>query len=1235
VRQEKGPPSRKRQKAEGAACLSGGGGDRTLILSPDDLVRPLPGGNMNRHAIGFGLSALLLVWVAVPGRAADVTLIDQGKARAAIFVPARLMDDATKNPEPASVWGSLTPEDNRRRLRESVRDLAAVLGRIAGTNVEIVKGPPAATEKRLPILVGELAVSCFGKPAKSFPYGQGFRIVAGERGVGLAGESDLGTSYAVYTLLDQLGCRWFMPGPLGEVLPATKTVRVRGQDVSSGPYTIYRGVWYCDSAFARRNRLGGMALAAGHALEFTVPKELRKSHPEIRAIIHSKPHDHLVKWTHPLVAKAVGDSILASLKRDPAQRTFSLSPDDGSTWDESDDTKYDAGDFDPAANAVSKTDRLMVLANRVCKAVGEKYPQVRLGMLAYADYIRPPVREKVPANLVPQIAPITFSRAHPMSNDGEPNNKALRRIVEGWAKAAPATSYYFYGYNLAELSGPNPMLAKWGHDIPYVYWKGNCRYWQPETVSNFETSLHAHWLGLRLAWDPEQDVKAIIRDLNERFYGQAGKAMADYWQHIDDVWVKTPEYSGCGFGHLRRWTPERLARARQLLRQAQAQARTPAEKERIDLAAASLRHFEHFLRMRRDLAEGRFADLAEDARAYRADMIRLGEEHERDYCFGRMSWTGPNTIHVRYFDAFYRATYNDAARVAANYEVLTQPPLRRWRYQADPKKQGESAGWARGEFNDAGWKTTDCAVETWSTLGLHNYMGPLWYRAKVAVPAVPSGAKVYLWVGATDGRVKVFVNGRHVPYVDAKGGKQDSFSGYCRPVSFDVTAALKPGADNQVSLLCTREALNELGTGGLLAPVVLYRQRTQAEAGKHWLQATAHVVPKWTATEGEGYFSIIEGHNQRLYIGTHANGVNSWLVEHDPEARRMRVVVDAHKAIGVTCSGFAAQAKVHTRNNVGASGKIYFGTKQGYPGKGEGMLAYAGGYPMAYDPKTGTTKVYPIPVPHHGINSITPDEARGVAYISTCSDGRPGPGENSIFLVLDLKTEKYRRLMDTRHVYGFIVIDHLGRAYHPILGGDVARYDPNTGKLERLKQTIDGKPPAAGSHLADPGSGHPINWDVSPDRKTLYAVPMSGNRLYAYDLTAKGDTLPGRDLGPLLPGAKTTDCRAMCVGPSGRVWSAITEQVEGNHVLHLVSYRPGEKAPRDRGRVAVRNPHYTRLTADAGKPLPFHGGLVRRRDGVWMSRYVVLGVCEGRDGSVHALMLHPYTVLSVGAEQLE
>jgi sugar lactone lactonase YvrE len=405
---------------------------------------------------------------------------------------------------------------------------------------------------------------------------------------------------------------------------------------------------------------------------------------------------------------------------------------------------------------------------------------------------------------------------------------------------------------------------------------------------------------------------------------------------------------------------------------------------------------------------------------------------------------------------------------------------------------------------------------------------------------------------------------------------------------------------------------------------------------RRWLPATAHCVPKETATEGEGYFSIIEGRNGRLYIGTHANGVNSWLVEFDPAAAGspgggMRIVVDAHKAIGIDLKGFGAQSKIHTRNNVGQlTGKIYFGTKQGYPSDKEKREDYPGGYPMAYDPATGTTEVFPIPVPHQGINSIMPDESRGIAYISTCADHRPGPMENAVFLILDLKTKKYRPLLDTHHYYGFIVIDFKGRAYHPILGGQIARYDPASDKLERLNQTIDGTPPAPESRVALE-KPDPLNWDMSPDGKTLYCVPMSANHLIAYDLTVEGETIPGRIVGTLVPGAKGTDCRAMCVGPRGDVWCSITETgtPEVQHLHHIVRYLPGEKAPVDLGAVSIRNPDFTQFKDASGKDLPFHGGFKRLADGTMTTQYVTLGVCESKAGKVYALALHPYAVLEI------
>src|SRR5262249_48625919 len=157
----------------------------------------------------------------------------------------------------------------------------------------------------------------------------------------------------------------------------------------------------------------------------------------------------------------------------------------------------------------------------------------------------------------------------------------------------------------------------------------------------------------------------------------------------------------------------------------------------------------------------------------------------KQYAFGHgLAWAPEKNVNNSYFNAFYKGTYEDAARIARDYRLIT-PAIRSFRFIADEKKQGEKAGWAAPAFDDAKWRTTDVAIDTWSALNLHNYMGSAWYRTKLTLPAQPKGKKVGLWVSATDGRVKVFVNGKHVPYVNPKGEKADDFTGHCQPASFD------------------------------------------------------------------------------------------------------------------------------------------------------------------------------------------------------------------------------------------------------------------------------------------------------------------------------------------------------------------------------------------------------------------------------------------------------------------
>ena len=58
-----------------------------------------------------------------------------------------------------------------------------------------------------------------------------------------------------------------------------------------------------------------------------------------------------------------------------------------------------------------------------------------------------------------------------------------------------------------------------------------------------------------------------------------------------------------------------------------------------------------------------------------------------------------------------------------------------------------------------------------------------------------------------------------------KGEVAEVASGYAEPFTFDITSAVKPDAENQITIAGTRTFINETGTGGLLGPAYLFQEK--------------------------------------------------------------------------------------------------------------------------------------------------------------------------------------------------------------------------------------------------------------------------------------------------------------------------------------------------------------------------------------------------------------------------
>ncbi len=770
--------------------------------------------------------------------AAELRLAEKGEAKCVIVVPPGAMawegDDRPLNPR-TTAYPLIEADARRRLLRDSVADLALYLGKMSGARIEVVEGVPPG-EKRLPVYVGAAAQKVFGPVGISKAGKFGFRVVASRKGIGLYGESEYGTSYAIYELLHRLGCRWYMPTELGECVPSLPALAVSETDEKLAPATEYRGMWQGGADFLRRNRMNGTYVQGSHGLEGYITKEQRAEHPEWCLQVDGKPHPYILRWTRQDVADAIADRIVSNLDVSYSP-SVTLSPGDYLVpTEDPEEMKHDPSPrvWEPAAGRWSVTDRLILLADRVAERVGKKYPDVLFGLYIYVNYSMPPAREKVHPNVIPMLAPIDFNRHHPMTWTNHPNQTWLLDMVRGWGQAAPRTAFRGYGMNLGELSAPNPFITKWGTDIPIML-GNNCAFWMPETMGGWESMLPGYYLGVRMSFYPQEKPEAILADLYARFYGAAAEPMGRYWTIMDHAWTDSGEYAGNSHGYLHMFPTQVLASARAQVNEALARGRTVPEYRRVKLIDESLTLFELFMKMRRDWAAANLRTLEADYDIWRSgvrDMVRrYSDPADSTYVQGRYGT-------LLYPDRFLAVAYRDASRMEREY-VRLGAPMPEWKWKHNPGPEAESLPWAAPEYDDADWPKTHVVRETWSALGHHLTMtdassgrsGRMVYRASQKLAAAPEGKRLFLWIGATDGSAKLFVNGTHVKYAvpekigpHEKGDLIDGFSGYCDPALFDVTGAVKPGV-NQFTILCERGWLNEVGTGGLMGPVVLWREK--------------------------------------------------------------------------------------------------------------------------------------------------------------------------------------------------------------------------------------------------------------------------------------------------------------------------------------------------------------------------------------------------------------------------
>src|SRR5258706_7684199 len=267
-------------------------------------------------------------------------------------------------------------------------------------------------------------------------------------------------------------------------------------------------------------------------------------------------------------------------------------------------------------------------------------------------------------------------------------------------------------------------------------------------------------------------------------------------------------------------------------------------------------------------------------------------------------------------------------------------------------------------------------------------------------------------------------------------------------------------------------------------------------------------------TPADGFWSAVTAaRDGRVYIGLCKHGGDGRLAQFDPATGKVRVLGNMMEVTHERALGRQSQSKIHTKLYEANDGRIYFGTHFGnwwYHAREQEAASYPGGHILSYDPRTDHIEDYGIPFPNvGGIITLALDTRREILYGMTFPTGNfvrfdPAKREGQVL----------GRMNNWHAVVRTLVVDASGRVYGSAEPNRIFRYDPGTGRVEFLGETI---PERAGLDPSPETSTTTKRlWRtaiLSRDGKKIYGVQAGSVDLFEMDL----ESLRVRTLAQLAP----------------------------------------------------------------------------------------------------------------------
>ncbi len=673
--------------------------------------------------------------------------------------------------------------------RQAARELVEHLEAITGERAAVVAAPlPEMIAVRLGVLTEAHREEL---ESRSRAPGSYALVVRGDD-ITIGGVTPIGTLYGVYDLLEQLGVRWYMPGELGRVLPTGDRLAVVDQARLQSPSFAVRGMSGAQPIWRQRSRLGGIAQPS--SLSFPDPAPFAE-HPEFFALVKGERRPNQLCVSNPEVLRLEAEVMRAYFEKRPTAIWMPVS-NHGDNHCECDGCRaLDPPErlASPFTGGINLNDRYVWFCNRLLESVAGDLPGKRLMLTVCTPQFQPPSRTIGHANLDVLAWANGFCRLHGVNNPACPQRQGVLALETQWVKVLQGEFHERSDWgNIAGPGLPLPAVHRYRRDFP-AYHAAGIKGVRGSDYSHYISQLPSSYVGARLLWDHETDVEALLSDFYSRFYGPAAAPMQAYHELLERTMRDAPFHAGSAIDFPRVYTKAVRSQARESVNQALAGATDAPYRDRTQAISLNLDYLDAFCTMIDARDQARFADahaaldacrqLIANLQAY--DPPLLNPSFARPYLdlfFG-------NAI-----EAGWRRTTSEERMIAALDPV--------WDFQLDPMQEAEEA-----------WQPQPTWTSSWVSEGLGEYDGVAWYRQRFELPK--GDAPLRLWFGGVDEGVTVWLNGKPI----------GTHTGAFRHFDFDITEAAAPGEVNVLLLRVVNQTLDEVGTGGLIAPVFVYSPR--------------------------------------------------------------------------------------------------------------------------------------------------------------------------------------------------------------------------------------------------------------------------------------------------------------------------------------------------------------------------------------------------------------------------